>query len=190
MTLTLRPTLLREARRFVDVHHSHLDRPQGGLFAVGVENNGVLVCVAILGLPVARLASTATPHAAVAEVTRVASDGTAKRAASMALGAIARAALSLGWTRLISYTLLGEAATTYRACGWRATAITSGGEHSRRARPRRAALQPGVKVRWETGPHALPVDAAADRAVRDNVGLVPLRERAERTPLFAVQGGK
>jgi hypothetical protein len=182
--LRIRPTTLREARRFVDAVHSHLDRPQGGIVSLGVEAEGVLVCVAILGRANARLIGSATGGESVAEVTRVASDGTRPHAASKALGAITRAAFELGWTRLVSYTLLGEAGTIYRACGWRPTAISKGGEHDRPSRRRRAAQQPGPKVRWETGPAALPIDAAIDRVVRESVGRVPIPPRRSQLLLF------
>lgn len=182
--LRVRPTTLREARRFVDAVHSHLDRPQGGIVSVGVDVDGVLVCVAILGRANARLIANGTGVAPVAEVTRVASDGTTPHAASKALGAITRAALALGWRRLVSYTLLGEAGTIYRACGWYPTAVSSGGEHDRPSRRRRAAQQPGPKVRWEIGPEALPFDLDVDRVVRANVGRVPIPPRRSQLPLF------
>jgi hypothetical protein len=182
--LRVRPTTLREARRFVDAVHAHLDRPQGGIVSVGVEADGVLVCVAILGRANARLIGNASAGEWVAEVTRVASDGTTPHAASKALAAITRAALDLGWTRLVSYTLLGEAGTIYRACGWRPTALSHGGEHDRPSRRRRPAQQPGPKVRWETGPAALPLDPEVDRVVREMVGRVPIPPRRSQLPLF------
>lgn len=157
--LRVRPVTLATATAFVHAVHSHLDRPQGGLFAVGVEADGTLVCVAILGRPTARLIGVATPDAYVAEVTRVASDGSTPHAASKALAA------------------LTEAGTIYRACGWHPTAISCGGEHDRPSRRRKPAQQSGQKVRWETGPAALPLDPAADRIVREHVGRVQLHQR-------------
>ena len=118
--LTVVPLTLTAARRHVHQHHSHLERPQGGLCAVGVADDGQLACVAILSLPRARLL-----NGKAAEVIRVASDGT-RHAASMCLAAITRAGLALGYTRLVSSTLLGEAGTSYRAAGWRPVAIGGG----------------------------------------------------------------
>lgn len=179
MTLSIVPLTLKAAHAHVQRHHSHLDRPQGGLCAVGVAEDGRLACVAILARPVARLLA----QPGVAEVTRVASDGT-QHAASMCLGAITRAALALGYTRLVSSTLLGEAGTIYRACGWRPVTIGAGGEWSRSGRERSAAMQSGAKVRWETGPKALPADAEVDALVREMVGRVVLTGRRETMPLF------
>lgn len=178
MSLTVVPITLKAARIHVQRHHSHLDRPQGGLCAVGVADMGRLCCVAILSVPRARMLNG---HAA--EVIRVASDGT-RHAASMCLGAITRAGLALGYTRLVSSTLLGEPGTIYRACGWRPVAIGSGGEWARAERQRDMAMQPGKKVRWEVGPTALPLSADVDQMVRESVGRVALVGRSETLPLF------
>ena len=124
------PVTLRAARAHVQAHHSHLAAPVGGLFAVGVARDGVLCCVAIVGHPVARMLT------GCAEVTRVASDGT-RHAASMALGAAGRAGLALGWRRLVSYTLLGEPGTSYRAAGWWPVAVCDGGSGRARTGPAR-----------------------------------------------------
>ena len=171
------PVTLRAARAHVQAHHSHLAAPVGGLFAVGVARDGVLCCVAIVGHPVARMLT------GCAEVTRVASDGT-RHAASMALGAAGRAGLALGWRRLVSYTLLGEPGTSYRAAGWWPVAVCDGGQWSREDRPREAAQQAGRKVRWEYGPDALSRDAQVDALVRASAGSVPLRPRTEVLPLL------
>lgn len=179
------PITITDARAHVDRWHSHLPAPVGGLLAaaVAVDDPPRVVCVAILSRPVARVLQAQ----GCAEVTRVASDGTEAHAASMALGAIRRAALALGWRRLVSSTLLGEAGTSYRAAGWHPVAISAGGEWGRDDRPRDAAAQPGAKIRWETGPDALPLDPEVDAAVREAVGRVDLRPRpGPDFPLFGV----
>lgn len=151
------PLKLSEAIAHVKAHHSHLPNVLGGMFAVGVANDTGLVCCAIAGRPVARMLSLP----GVIEVTRVASDGTAKNSASMCLAAITRAALALGYTRVISYTGEHEDGTTYRACGWRRVALSDGGEWGRNDRERAPALWPVRKWRWETGPDALLVTEVA-----------------------------
>jgi hypothetical protein len=83
------------------------------------------------------------------EVTRVASDGTTKNAASKALGAIMRAAAALGYKRLVSYTLATEAGTSYKACGWHQAAFVRGREWSCPSRKRKPSKQPVDKIRWE-----------------------------------------
>lgn len=175
------PVTITDARAHVARWHSHLGPPVGGLLASAVAEGDRIVCVAILGRPVSRVLQAQ----GCAEVTRVASDGTVPHAASMALGAIRKAALALGWRRLVSSTLLGEAGTSYRAAGWHPVALGDGGEWAREDRPRDASAQPGGKVRWETGPDALPLDSAADAALREAVGRVAFAPRPEpELPLF------
>ena len=184
--LVLMPTNIQEARRFIEKHHSHLHAPVSGLCAVGVGDGVVLQCVAMLGRPVSRELQAQ----GCAEVIRVASDGT-EHAASKALGAITRAALALGYRRLVSSILLGEKGTSYRAAGWWPVHVEKRirewdcGARDYAPRP---AVQPGPKVRWEFGPDALPRDVEADRLVRESAGKVDLRPRPEGLPLFeAVQ---
>ena len=146
------PVMVRDAVQYVAEHHSHLPRVLGGMFAVGVSDGERLVCVAIAGRPVARMLNLP----GVIEITRVASDGTTKNAASKCLAAITRAAIELGYTRVISYTGEHEDGTTYRACGWHRTHLSDGGEWGRNDRERAPALWPVRKWRWEFGPNAKP----------------------------------
>lgn len=116
----------------------------------------------------------------------VETDGTTPHAASMAIGAIVRAARALGWRRVVSYTLVGEAGTSYRASGWHAVALSDGGaDWSRKRRPRERPAQPGDKVRWETGPDAAPDDAEISAYVNEMAGRVALPGRARDEPLFS-----
>lgn len=174
------PCTITDARRWIARHHSHHGPPVSGLAALGVARGDALVCVALAGRPVARLL------AGSAEITRVASVGgeEARHAASMAVAAMARALIALGYRRVVSYTILGEAGTSYRAAGWWPTAITSGGQWDRDGRPREAAEQPGRKVRWEYGPAAAPLGAEVDAAVRAAVGVVAVPPRPRAPSLF------
>lgn len=183
MSLRIVPITIGDARLFVEREHSHLHAPLSGLCAVSVVGGGLVVCVAILSRPVSRELQAQ----GCAEVTRVASDGT-EHAGSMALGAIRRAALALGWRRLVSSTLLGEAGTIYRADGWHPVAVhgpRSPEAWSCASRDREAAAQPGAKVRWEAGPDARPRDFEVDSLVRAMVGKVELLARPDMNmPLF------
>lgn len=128
------PVTITDARAHVARWHSHLAAPVGGLLAAAVAEGDRVACVAILGRPVSRVLQAQ----GCAEVTRVASDGTAPHAASMALGAIRKAALALGWRRLVSSTLIGEAGTSYRAAGWHPLpSVTAASGHERIARAAR-----------------------------------------------------
>jgi hypothetical protein len=85
--LELTPITLREARAYVAEHHRHHQPPQGGIFAVAVSDGEKVRGVAIVGRPVARMASDGW----TAEVTRVCTDG-ARNACSMLYRAAARRA--------------------------------------------------------------------------------------------------
>lgn len=154
MNLVCAPITLEAARLWVRQNHNHLPPPVGWMFGVAVKLDGDVCCVAVLGRPVARRLQDGT----TAEVTRVASrrENPVPHASSKALAAITRAAIALGYTRLVSYTREDERGTTYRAAGWRPTAISLGGEWSCASRPRAPAVQPCRKVRWEYGPRAAP----------------------------------
>lgn len=180
MTLRVVPITIGDARVFVQRHHSHHNAPVGGLLACAVAKDDRVCCVAVLSRPVARMLDA---RGDTAEVTRLASDGT-RHAASMCLAAVTRAALALGWRRLVSYTLLGEAGATYLAAGWRITGLVaaSDGWNSREGR---TITQSGGKVRWETGPDALPADGAAALVCAFAVGHVVVPSRPETLPLLA-----
>lgn len=142
--LTLTPVRLREARAFVGAHHRHHAPPPGGLWAHGVAANGVLVGVAIVGRPVARM----WDDGQTVEVTRVATDGT-RNACSALYAASWRAARAMGYTRLITYTQAGEDGASLRAAGWRVVAQRpSHAGWSRPSRPRRTDI-PIARTLWE-----------------------------------------
>lgn len=169
------------ANDWVHRTHSHLPASRGSMFSVGIEDSaGELHCVAQVGVVRARMLMVSGD---VAEVVRVASDRT-KNVASMALGAVVRACLSLGYTRVVSYTILGESGHSYRVSGWRPTSVSGGGEWSRASRARTKAAQPQRKVRWEIGPGAKLVSQEREdeilAAVADAVGKVDFQPRAGR----------
>lgn len=187
--LRILPITRSDARAFIAKHHSHHWPPNTWIACCAVANGGGVVCVAILEQPKARMLCNGT----TAEVSRVASDGAAKNAASMCLAAITRAAIALGYRRLISYLLLGEAGTSYRAAGWWPTARSAGGSWDRPSRPRdiRDSVQRGEKVRWEFGPDAAPRDDALLAEVTAAAGTIELQGRVGRgrqASLFGDEG--
>lgn len=102
--LEIVPCTISEAKAFVGQHHRHHNPPQGGLFAAAVADQaGVVRGVAVVGRPVARMATDGW----TAEVIRVATDG-CSNACSALYGACWRAARALGYKRLITYTLPEE----------------------------------------------------------------------------------
>ena len=132
MPCSLLPVTISKARHFVAKHHRHNKPPQGGLFAVGVESNGELVGVAIIGRPIARNLDDGK----TCEVVRLCTTGEANTC-SMLYGAAARAAKALGWKRIITYILESEPGTSLRAAGWnKEKAVAAEASWSRPSRPR------------------------------------------------------
>lgn len=129
--MTVAPCTIKDAAVFIRAHHRHHRPPTGGLFAVAVEVDGVVVGVAVVARPVARLAQDGT----TAEVVRLATDGT-RNACSMLYGACWRAARALGYRRLITYTLATEPGDSLRGAGWKLIGEAGGGKWSRPSRPR------------------------------------------------------
>jgi hypothetical protein len=183
--------------------HSHLatdreGKPKdltGHLFSLGIYARAVpgvyeehLRAVAVASRPVARTYNGLP----VLEVTRVATWRGAPplvdprtlaplqhrgSEASFALARVREAADALGFTRVLSSILLGEAGASYRSDGWTPVAINDGGEWTTGAREREAASQPGFKVRWEAGPgRARPAEDPKDK---DNTPDAIVREAAQ-----------
>lgn len=115
--LILCPVSLADAQDFVALHHRHHAPPVGHKFSIGVAADGELRGVIIVGRPVARHYDDGT----TLEVIRSATDGTGN-ANSMLYAAAWRAAKSLGYDRLITYTQAGESGASLRAAGWRVLA--------------------------------------------------------------------
>ena len=145
MTLRLVPVDYRTAALFVASWHRHRP-PAGHKFSVGVaDDDDVLVAVAMVGRPVARVFDDGL----TLEVNRTATDGT-RNANSMLYGAAARATFALGYRRLVTYTRGDETGATMRAAGWKVVA-----ERPRRdswdtpSRPRGANADLIPRTLWE-----------------------------------------
>lgn len=145
--LSLIPISISSAIKFSRERHRHHSKCQGGLFAVACGFDGKVSAVAIVGRPVSRMIDDGF----TCEVTRLCSDGT-DNACSMLYGASWRAAKSLGYKRIVTYTMEGEDGTSLMASGWVCTAKTSGGSWDRPSRHRdtdQILIFP--KYRWENG---------------------------------------
>lgn len=179
--LRMVPVTRDVARPFIEEHHSHHHAPRQAVMWCAVEADGELVCVGCLERPKARHTAS-DPRAA--EITRIASSGSHKNAASKCIAGISRAAIALGYTRLVSYTLLGEAGTSYRAAGWWVTGIVPPRRSwSATGRHRAPATQPGSKVRWEFGSEARVEDIDTKKVMDESVGKVDIPRKSETLPL-------
>lgn len=135
---------LNRARLYVEEHHRHLPRIQGGVIALGVYSpDNTLHGVAILGRPTARLFDDGETM----EVVRCATDGT-PNAGSALYGRARKLAQFLGMRRLITYTLPEESGASLRGAGWLDEGEAGGGEWSVPSRARRPVADARKKRRW------------------------------------------
>lgn len=156
MSLVIVPISLAEANAFVETHHRHHRPTVGHKFSIAVVDPLSLdsitaqepcVCgIAIVGRPVAR----GNDDGLTLEVTRCCTNGT-RNACSVLYGAAWRAARSLGYRRLITYTLPAESGASLRGAGWHLVGARGGGNWNTPTRPRidTAAHLRGQKLLWE-----------------------------------------
>ncbi|PWW06306.1 hypothetical protein DFQ01_103208 [Paenibacillus cellulosilyticus] len=142
--LELQPTTYSEACEFVTQYHRHHPAPQGHKFSIAVADEEKVVGVIMVGRPVAR----GFDNGRTLEVIRCCTDGT-KNAASMLYAAAWRAARSMGYRRIVTYTLAQEPGTSLRAAGWRELYKTKGGSWDCPTRPRIDKHPTGQKTLWE-----------------------------------------
>lgn len=143
------PMILREANDFVEQWHRHSARTSndGGKFAIGLEHEGQLVGVAIVGRPVARLLQV--PGAA--ELLRLCTSPAAPKGSGSKLYSRAKRIWQLmGGTILHTYTLKHEGGATLRGAGiHEAAAEVEGQQWTRPSRPRdEKAVYDQDKLRW------------------------------------------
>lgn len=142
--LVVRSIPFRDACAFVNMHHRHLGSPVGHIFSLACYADDVLVGVAIVGRPLARMLD----NGAICEVTRVATTGT-RNACSKLLGAARREAASRGFSEIITYTLPDEGGSSLRAAGFVERLTTAGGAWSTPGRVRDDRLRDTrPKLRW------------------------------------------
>jgi hypothetical protein len=114
--VNLRPIGITEANQVVRDWHRHNKPTVGGLFAIGVEEDGELVGVAIVGRPVARKLQDGY----TAEVNRSCTLPNAPKGAnSMLYAACWRAWRAMGGRKLVTYTLASESGASLRGAGWK-----------------------------------------------------------------------
>lgn len=141
--MTLCPLTRDKANEYVEQHHRHHKKVVGHLFAIGLQKDGELCGVVIVGRPVAR----ALDDGFTCEVTRLCTDGT-PNACSKLYGAAWRAARALQYRRMYTYILESESGTSLKAAGFRFDGMTKGGSWSTPSRPREDKAPTCRKQRW------------------------------------------
>lgn len=141
------PITIGEALHYVSQHHRHHGAPVGALFAIGAADDDYrhIRGVAIVGRPVARMLQDGW----TVEVTRCCTDG-ARNACSLLYGACRRAAIALGYRRIITYTMASEPGSSLRGAGFRVVADVRGESWNRPIRPRVDRYPLQEKLRWES----------------------------------------
>ena len=120
MGANLCPVTLRDAQTFVQQHHRHNDPPHGHKFSIGLSDGGRLVGVVVVGQPIARR----NCDGYTAEITRCCVLDGQRNANSRLYAAAIRAALAMGYRRVITYTLPEESGASLKAVGFRADGLT------------------------------------------------------------------
>jgi hypothetical protein len=143
-SLTIIPCELNEANAFVRMHHRHHRPAVGHRFSIAVAEGERVCGVAIIGRPVARRLDDGW----TLEVNRCCSDGT-RNACSKLYSAAWRAAMFMGYRRMITYILDTEHGTTLNASGWRCVGKAGGGSWSVPSRPRVDKHPLQGKLRYE-----------------------------------------
>ncbi len=148
--LDFTPVTLAEAKEFIRRHHRHNPPPLAWHFGLALRNGPDLVAVAMVGRPVARMIDATT----TVEVNRLCVDPRLEpelvwNACSMLYAEAAREAKRRGYSKVITYTLETEVATSLKACGWDPVAKTKGGSWNTPSRPRKTTTPTCKKIRWE-----------------------------------------
>jgi len=141
--LIMTPITLAQANDAIKKWHRHHKPVPGAKLALGVSSNDSLVGVAVLSRPVARL----TDYKQVAEVTRVATDGT-PNACSKLYGAARRIAKEMGYKMIQTFILEEEPGTSLKAAGWKCVGKTAGGHWACPSRERKDQHPLGKKTKW------------------------------------------
>ena len=146
--MKLVPLKRKEAQQFIRDNHRHFPKPPAGdIFRIGLEKEGSLIGVIMVGRPVARMLDDGR----TLEVNRCCVLPDNKNACSMLYGAAARAGKALGYLRILTYTLDIESGASMRAVGWKQDSKVKGGEWDRPSRPRetqQSLFQTNEKIRW------------------------------------------
>ncbi len=158
---------------FVSKHHRHHGRSRGHLFSIAAVRGDIVVAVAIVSRPRARMLQ----NGFTAEVVRLCSIDAREPGAQHATGACAmlyaaswRACRAMGYRKLVTYTLPTEGGESLRGAGFTLIGEAGGGSWDRKSRPRVDTHPTQEKLRWEIPPPPLPVEKLPAPAGRGRRG--------------------
>ena len=145
--MEIKPITLKDANKFVDMFHRHNKHCRGCKFCLALWNDNELVGVAICGRPVSRNLD----NGITLEILRVCVKDTAPKGANSKLYARCRKiGQSMGYKKIITYTLKSESQSSLRAVTARIDDVVKGCEWNRPNRKRISQLvYKQDKIRWE-----------------------------------------
>lgn len=141
--MDLVPITLTQANEFVERHHRHSPPIGVWKYGMGVVSEGRLVGVAIVTRP----ASIHYDDGETLEVARCCTDGT-KNACSKLYAACIRVAVTLGYRRVITWTLVEEPGSSLRAVKFKELHCTQRVRQEWHGRPANESLPRGQKRLW------------------------------------------
>ena len=142
--LEIVPITLKEANKFVEMHHRHHKPVTGHKFSIAASDGEKIVGVAIVGRPVARFLDDGW----TLEVNRLCTDGT-RNACSFLYSAAWRAAKNLGYKKLITYILKSENGSSLKAAGWKCIGEAGGLRWTGKRRPEVDLYPAQMKIKFE-----------------------------------------
>lgn len=143
--LSLQPINFKEAAEFIRQHHRHHLPPVSWKFGIAISDGEMVVGVVTVGRPVAR----GLDDGYTAEVTRCCVLENTKNGCSKLYAAAWRAARSMGYRRLVTYTLASESGGSLRASGWVTVHRVKGRSWSTPSRVRVDKHPTEDKLLWE-----------------------------------------
>lgn len=154
------PITLREAGDFVDQHHRHHRQPRGMIFAISARDPAGAELqpwgVAIFGRPVARERQNGLTREVLRLATR---DGAPKGTSAFLYSRCKRAAQTLGYRVMGTYTLASESGDSLRGAGAHVVHRVRGRSWDAPSRPRTDNHPTTDKFLWEW-PEMEPIEAA------------------------------
>lgn len=146
LNMKIVPVSQKTAKKFVNQIHRHHKAPVGSIFQIGLEEDGEMIGVIMVGRPVSRHLDDGT----TLEINRTCVLDDKKNACSMLMGAACRAGKALGYTKIITYTLSFEGGRSLHAAGFVEESKVKGQLWNSPSRPReqKSLFQEYDKIRW------------------------------------------
>lgn len=151
--LAIVPISIRQAKAFVRAHHRHNPGIAGAKLAIGLELDGILVGVGMLGRPISR---ELAKDRLCGEALRVCVLASAPKGSASKINARLKRLWQLqGGVRFITYNRDDESGASLRGSGLRRVASVKGRQWACASRPR-APSDAVDRGRWEQTLEAVP----------------------------------